>query len=196
VFTTILHAQQGDYRLVINGETIELNEDRPVTFTNQKGERVSLLLRKKDTLTYVDDFVEFQYPKEFSISKTAVEEDVQQLTLITADGNGFLVQEYKTMNPSMLVDIMLEELTKESTSYGFSRRDADMKIDLPGGMKLEGKKTVLEYKDEKNSYAVLTYGAKDAGVLVAIIFTEDEETSKDRNLIDLFLRSIRLKKIL
>lgn len=192
----ISSAQKGDFEIIINGEKILIDAGQEKTYKNQRGETVTVSLKQKDTLLYSDDFIEFNYPKGYSINKTEVDEDINQLALITANGNGYMIQEFSNFNPSKLVDLMLDELTKESTNYGFERKDEEVTIKLPGDIKLEGKKAILEYKDEKNSYSVMTYGKKDSGILIAIIYTEDEEASPvDNNLIEMFLKSIRIKKI-
>ncbi len=189
-------AQKGDYEIIINGERIPIDVDQEKTYKNKNGETITVVLRQKDTLLYSDQFIEFNYPKGYSINKTEIDEDVKQLALLTANGNGYMVQEYSNFNPSKLVDLMLDELTKESTNYGYERKDEEVTKKIAGDIKLEGKKSVLKYKGEENSYLVLTYGKKDSGILIAVIYTSDEEENQvDKNLIDLFMGSIRIKKI-
>lgn len=58
---------------------------------------------------------------------------------------------------------------------------------------LEGKKANLSYKDEVNTYSVVTYGKKDKGIVVCILFTSKEtEAPRDKQMVDLFVKSIAI----
>lgn len=116
---TAAFSQNEDYEITINGEKIKIDIGKEIVYKNQKGESVKLLLTQNDTLKYADDFVEFKYLKGYSDSKTKIDDSISQVTVLRANGNGYIVQEYGSLNPSKLTDLMLDEISKESVNYGY-----------------------------------------------------------------------------
>lgn len=77
-------------------------------------------LQSKTPWVYEDSLYRFRYLKDYKISKLKVDEGIEQIMIMTAEGLYVLIQKYSTINPTMLNEMMLNEVTKESLSYGFS----------------------------------------------------------------------------
>lgn len=172
VLVTSIHVfGQEDYTIQLNDKTFDIAADKQYEF-NVDGKKITFILKSKDTLTYNDGFYSFNYPGTQKISKTEVEEGIEQIMLMTAGGSGILIQKYDNFNPAMLNEMMLNEITKESVSYGFKLTREDYSRTLKTGEKVNVLKAVLKYKDETSTYEVASYGKKDEGIMVMTMMTE------------------------
>lgn len=168
---------------------ISLDENFEATFENKT---LNIKVSQKDTLTYSDDYLSFNYPKDYKISKTKIDEGIEQLVLMTGEGSGFIIQEYGTMNPTMLNELMLNEVTKESVNYGFELKREDYIKSLNNGLELKINRAYLTYKDEVNIYEITSIGLKDEGVLLMSMEMNDEDNSDGKQLIDMVWNSLSL----
>lgn len=184
---------QNDFSLTIDGKTIELGTDKPGTI-NIGGKNYPVTLKQKDTLTFVNSLYTFNYPKEFKVNKKELGNDIDQVMLMTAEGSGVLIQQYKTMSPTALNELMLSELTKESISYGYTMERKDYDRTLASGQKVRVCRAELTYKDDKNIYEIATWGGKDEGILMMSMVMDEELGSQGRRIIDLMWNTLRIKK--
>jgi len=184
--------EEGNYILVINNDSILINLDGTVDYKTPKGEALSIQLTQSDIQTYSDEMISFRHDKSLNVSNTMIEEGIEQCMILRSTGNGFMVQKYETFDPTGFVDIMVNELTKESVNYGYTKSEKPFKIKLRSGQTLEGVQATLKYKGEKEIYTVATYGEKDEGVLVVTMLLNDD-FQEDKKIIDLFLETLEIK---
>ncbi|NVK63009.1 MAG: hypothetical protein HWE22_00430 [Flavobacteriales bacterium] len=184
--------EEGNYILVINNDSILINLDGTVDYKTPKGEALSIQLTQSDIQTYSDEMISFRHDKSLNVSNTMIEEGIEQCMILRSTGNGFMVQKYETFDPTGFVDIMVNELTKESVNYGYTKSEKPFKIKLRSGQTLEGVQATLKYKGEKEIYTVATYGEKDEGVLVVTMLLNDD-FQEDKKIIDLFLETLEVK---
>ncbi|MEY3397931.1 MAG: hypothetical protein RL220_525, partial [Bacteroidota bacterium] len=161
-------------------------------YVTPKGEKIQVEVVDQPLRTYSDDFISFKYDKTLSASQINVGSGIDQVMVMKASGSGVLVQEYRTMDPTMLIDLMMDEMTKESVSYGYTRKDKDVKIKLDSGITLEGKRSTLTYQGSDEEYTVLSYGGKDNGLLVITMLLNDDFAEEDQKLIDTFYETLKL----
>ena len=183
---------QSNYKIEINGEVfeIELNKDYEL---NVKDDFFNIKVKQKDTLLYSDEALNFNFFKEFKISSTKVDEGIEQLVLMTAEGSGFIVQKYSTINPSTLNELMMNKVTKESVNYGFELKREDYERVLKSGLKINVDKAVLSYKDEINVYEITSFGKKDSGLLIMTMKMDNSEGSIGNELINLIWNTLEIK---
>lgn len=188
--STLIYSQE-NYQIEINGKLtdIELNKNYELKIKNKT---LSIKVSLKDTLTYNDKFVSFKYPNKYKITSTEVDDGIEQLMLITAEGSGFIIQEYMTMSPVTMNELMINEVTKESVNYGFVMKREDYDRTLKSGIKLKVNRAVLTYKDEVNIYEIATFGKKDEGILIMTMRMDDEENSKGKKLIDMVWKTFEI----
>lgn len=184
--------EEGNYILVINNDSILINLDGTVDYKTPKGEALSIQLTQSDIQTYSDEMISFRHDKSLNVSNTMIEEGIEQCMILRSTGNGFMVQKYTTFDPTGFVDIMVNELTKESVNYGYTKSEKPFKTKLRSGQTLEGVQATLKYKGEKEVYTVATYGEKDEGVLVVTMLLNDD-FQEDKKIIDLFLETLEIK---
>ena len=106
-------------------------------------------------------------------------------------GTLVMVQEYTTLDPSGLVNLMVGELTKEEIKYGYKIVKKDVSRKLSSGARLKGKLVTSTYRAKVIVRQVLTFKAKDAGVLLV---TQIEKTSPvaEKKIIDAFYKTLKI----
>ncbi len=183
---------KGNYIIVIGEDSAQTDLNRPFQYTTPEGEKLSIKIVQADIQTYSDDMISFSHDKSLSVSNTDIEYGIEQCMIMKATGNGFMVQKYKTMNPDGMNRLFLNEITKESVSYGYSKSESDFKKELKSGHIIQGIQATLTYKGQKEVYTVASYGGKDEGVVVVTMLLS-EEFDEDREIIELFLNTLELK---
>lgn len=193
--TFISYSQNENYILVIDGDSIAIDINQELKHS-VKGKKVSLKLIQPKDLVYADDLISFKYPNDLNAAKTQIDKDIDQIMVMKATGTGYMIQTYKSFNPSLLIDLMLNEITKESVSYGYSKEVEDFKHKLASGQMLEGKTAKLEYKGEEEVYTVAAYGNKDEGILVmTMLFTDDDYREADESLLRQLLNTLKINPV-
>lgn len=182
---------QEDYILTINDSLLNVSLDKQYKFV-VNGQTVNFSISSKDTLLFTDPFFRFSYPKDFKISKSKIDESIEQITMLSAEGTGIIIQKYGSLNPTSLNEMMLNELTKESVSYGFESKRSTSKKKLLSGQEVVVTKDVLRYKDEINIYEIVSYGKKDEGIIVVTLRMDDDKNTQGEKLIDLMWKTLRV----
>lgn len=183
---------QKDYIITIDGKDYEvsLNEKQNIKIN---GKAVDVTVKQKDTITHTDDYFNFKYTKDHKITKAEIESGVEQLMLVTAGGTGVIIQSYDFLDPSMLKEMMLNEVTKESISYGYKMERKDYDLTLASGEKIRILKAVLEYRGEVEIYEVAAHGKKDEGILIMTMDMNLTTNDGGKDMIKLMWDSIEMK---
>ena len=190
-FLTTMAYAQGNYTITINGEKIEIELDKEYVVDSKK-KNLTFSVSENDTLLHKEEMFSFKYPKEFKISKTDLGGGIEQLLLMTAEGSGMIFQTYNSINPSMLNEMMINEVTKESINYGYTLERQDYSRKLQSGQELDIDKAVLTYKDETNIYEIASFGEKDQGFIVMVMRMEEDLSSESEDLISLMWESLNI----
>ncbi|WP_452596822.1 hypothetical protein [Pontimicrobium sp. MEBiC01747] len=183
---------QGNYILIINNDTIHVNLNTDIKHKTSKGEKLNIKLTQPNILFYSDSMISFNHDKSLSVSNSKIEEGIEQCMIMKSTGSGFMVQKYKTINPSGLTRLMLSEITKESLNYGYTMSEEKFSKKLKTGQTIEGIKATLTYKGEKETYTVASYGKKDEG-LILLTMLLNEDSKEDKAVIELFLDTLEIK---
>ena len=184
--------EKGNYIIVINRDSIQVNLNENIQYRKSSGEELTIKVIQPQILTYSDDMISFNYDKSLSVSNSKIEEGIEQCTIVKSTGNGFMVQKHKTINPSSLTQLMMNEITKESINYGYTKKEKPFKKKLKSGQTIKGIQSTLSYRGENEVYTVATYGAKDEGIIVVTMILSEEYTD-DKKFIDMFLETLELK---
>jgi len=182
----IYSQNNANYILIVNGDSLKISLNSPFEYKTATGETLNMEVIQPGILSYSDKFVSFQYEKEHNISNAKIEEDIEQLMVMKSTGSGFMVQKYGSIDPSILTDFLLNEVTKESINYGYEKFEEPFLKTLKGGHVVEGTKATLTYKGETEIYVVAAYGAKDEGIIILTMLLNDEFTEPDSKMIDMF----------
>jgi hypothetical protein len=181
-----------NYEILINGETYDISLGRDYQIKSDSGEILHIRVNKKAVMTYKNGYLSFQHKRDLTISSTDLGNGIRQTITNTAVGTLVLIQEYSTMNPASLVNLMLQELTKEQINYGYKMQKETYSKGLKDGTKLAGKRAILKYNDEEEYWTVLAYGKKDRGFMV-ITKIDKENLDSEKNIIDLMWETLQIE---
>ena len=184
--------KQKNYLLEINGDTISLSLDELVVMKTRTGQSLNINLKQKEILTFADENLSFQYPSNFTLSSKIIEEGVEQILVISADGNAFLIQKYKDINPEKIVDLMMDEITEESIDAGYKKTTKDISQLIKSGNTLTGKQSTLELDDEKNVYIIYPLKIKKGGILIVLMQIDPQDESAIK-LYDTLWKTLEIK---
>lgn len=185
------HQAIENYRLTINGTDYDLGLDAQKTITLADGEKLAVCLAQKEIITFQSTLCSFSHNSGYTPAKTELGDGIYQTMLMSPLGTGIMIQEYTKLDPSRLVNIMLQELTKEEVQYGYAYEEREATKQLVDGVILHGKEATTSYGDEKWHRAVYAYGAGDHGVLL-VTMIEQENVTTEQHILDTFWKSLRL----
>ncbi len=180
----------GNYILTIDGTSYEMSLDKKTQI--KLGDSSFLVkLTQKEFLTYTTDSFSFEYSNKYSPSSSDLGDGILQSVMMTPLGVTMLVQEYTTMDPSTILDLMINEITKEEREYGYKIDAKKSSVNLPNGIVLRGKVVTSKYKGSDIKREFYTYGIKDAGLFI-MTQIDYEIASSDEVVIDTFMKSLKI----
>jgi len=183
---------QNDYVVKIGSQVLDISLDKEYELS-LNGTNITFSVSAKDTLLYIDDDYSFKYFKDYKVSKTQIDEGIEQIMLMTAEGSGIIIQKYSSINPTMLIEIMINEVTKESINYGFELDRTNYRRTLKSGQIIDINRAVLTYKDDINIYEVASIGQKDEGILILTMIMNNNMSEQGQKLINLMWGTLNYK---
>ncbi|MGH1427346.1 MAG: hypothetical protein ACRBEE_05365 [Arenicella sp.] len=180
----------GNFILSIDGENydVSLGKDETIKIGDKE---LIVKIEQKETLTYQSDFFSFDHSNKHAPSKSTLDAGLFQTAMITPLGALVLVQEYSTLNPSSLVGLMINEVTKEEKQYGYEITEEASERTLADGTVLKGKVVFSKYKGSDIKRYLYTYGKKDAGILV-MTQIDYELAKEDEAMINQFFKTLNV----
>lgn len=183
---------QTNFILTVNNQSQEISLDTDYEF-KVDGKAIQISVKEKDTLLYNDSFYNFKYSKKHKISKVNLDEGIEQIVLMTAVGSGIIIQKYDSFDPTMLQEMMLNEVAKESVNYGYALERKDYDRTLKSGDELGVLKAELKYKGEFEIYEVSALGKKDEGILIMTMNLGGDEDNEGEEMINLLWNTLSVK---
>ena len=106
IFTKISLA--ANYTLTIGEESydVSLGKESRIKIDDRY---LTIKLEKKDIFTYTTENFSFQHSMQYSPSKTDLGSDIFQTAMMTPLGTVIMVQEYLSLDPTVLMDLMVEK---------------------------------------------------------------------------------------
>lgn len=191
LFGTIMYAQN-DYTIHINGQVLDFSLDKEYEI-KVNGKPVQFKVQAKDTLKYKSTLFSFKHSKDYKVSKSIIDTGIDQQMIMTADGTGIAIQQYTNYNPTMLNEVMMTEITKESLSYGYQLEREDYDRKLTSGQEIRVNKAILKYKDDTNIFEVASIGDKDEGIIIITMKMDDNTSSEGQKIIDFMWNTLEYK---
>ena len=184
--------KSSNYTISINGKEFSYNLGEEFKYEVKKKGTLSISINQNEMLTYNDGIVSFSHSKNFPVSETTIEDGIKQISAVGSSGIGVIIQEYQGIDPSFMLELMLNEVTKESIEYGYEETKSPFELTLEDGKILTGKKSVLEYQGSIDEWTILYYSWKDAGVLIITMSVDDNNMNKENNYIQEFFDSLEI----
>lgn len=183
--------QQKTYKLTIGETSVEINPGESLDVTLPDGKTTKVTLELNAFATYSGASFSFVHPTNVAIAKSELDTDISQYLAATALGTIVIVQEYSSMNPVKLNDLMLQELTKESVQAGGELTQEAATRKLGDGKELAGIKATVKSRTEESYYEVFSFGADDQG-LVLVTRIDRENVPAEGALIEKFWESLTI----
>jgi hypothetical protein len=184
--------QTKNFVLTINGKPFPINPGETLDLSKSKIELKTISLAQNPLALYADSILSFEHPSDLSVAQTKIEAGIIQLMMANATGTLVILQEYSTMDPSNLNAMMLNELTKKSIQYGYTKSEKAVVKKLKSGAELKGLEAILSYQNEKQYWSVYSIGNKDSGVLI-VTHIDESYKATDQQMIDRFWESLKIK---
>lgn len=179
-----------DYELTIDGTKTELSLDAPLEITLADGTKVNVLLHQKEELTFSGQLFSFQHSSKQRPTKSTLGPGLDQTLFVSPMGTGIIIQEYQSLNPSGLVDLMTREVTKDEVKAGYEYQEEAVQRTV-GETQLTGKKVITTQGESQWEREVLVIGSGDRGVLV-VTFIEKGQFETERPILNHFWESLKL----
>ncbi len=184
-------AEAGEgYKLRINGAEHPIGLDAPKDIVLPDGTRLEIVLTQDEYADYTTENFGFSHKNVYKPSRSDLGSGISQTAILTPLGTGVMVQEYNGLNPTLLVGLMVKELTKEEVEYGYDYKEREVTRRV-GDKVLEGREAVTSYQDEHWTRTVYAYGERDSGLLI-VTFVEQEYAETDAALLDDFWRTLEI----
>jgi hypothetical protein len=178
-----------DYLLSVNGKEVEIALNEGTKITTPKGEELRVLLKQKEYLEFSGKFFKMSHKNILKPNVNNINEETSQALMVTSSGTGVIIQEYSSMDPSPLIDLMVKELIKEEVGYGYKAEEKPIEKVIDG-KNLKGKEVVTSYQNDGWVRCVLTAGGKDSGVMIVTMIKKSDKD--EQYVIDDFWKSLKL----
>lgn len=190
VVLAIFHAKASDFTLIINGETLEIELNKLQEYRTPGGEVLKFILEEKETKTFKSHFFSMSHRKTLSPDRTDMGEGLFQTMMMTPNGSGVLIQEYKEMDPTSFLDLMADELTKEEVSAGYKLTETNTKKKV-GKYNLKGKELITRNSDYEWHRGVYVCGSDQNGIII-ITMIEQTDLNKEGFVLSEFWDSLKI----
>ena len=187
-YTGLLSA--GGYVLTVGGKATELDLDQDVQVVVD-GKPVSVRLQRKAEQVFRDRGIRFEYPAAVQPTSSDVTDEVRQIMLVSAHGNGVILQRYEGLDPTALIDLMVKETTDEEVAAGYKRKITPATQTKTDGRELRGKLARTESAGESWDRVIVATGDRNGGYLV-ITMLEEDRAAADVAMIERFWKTLKL----
>ncbi|CAM5337940.1 hypothetical protein MAUB1S_05856 [Mycolicibacterium aubagnense] len=180
------------YKLTIDGVSVDIDPGEDATVTLPNGKDARIRLERNAFATFSGNSFSFVHPSTVTVTKTSLSKGIDQHLMASAVGSMVIIQEYSDMNPVMLNQLMLQEITKELVRAGGKLTQRAGSRRLADGKVLKGLTATVKSRTDQVAYEVMSYGTADQGVVV-ITSLDDDNTAADLPMIDKFWQSLKLR---
>ena len=180
------------FKLSVGQQELEINPGDTLDLTLPDGSKTKVTLTRNEFAAYSAAKFSFLHPSAFSVTKSDLGQGITQHLLASAVGTIVIVQEYETLDPSTLIQLMLQEMTKESVAGGATITQAPATRKTPAGKTLTGITATEAGKSDTAGYEIFGYGNDGSGLLV-ITRLDRANKQQDTPMIEKFWESFEVK---
>jgi hypothetical protein len=182
-----------NYVLSVEGKDYEIGLDDPVVAKTEDGKDITISLKRKEFSTFTKDVVSFEHRSDLSVAATDIERDIHQYLTASALGTLIIIQQYDTLNPSSLTELMLKQLSADDLATGYTMDKSDFSRTLADGTVMKGLRANLKHKNDDVDLQVLATDSGDGGVIAMTRINRDMG-SAEAPIIERFWTTLKLKK--
>jgi hypothetical protein len=134
----------GNYKLTINGATIELDLDSERNLTLPNGPKLTLKLERKTTNIFTAKGVSFEHPGALNVATSEISKTITQHLMASALGSLVIVQTYADLDATQLVDLMTGKMTESDVAGGATIDTKPFSRTLGDGRVIKGTRSTLK----------------------------------------------------
>lgn len=134
----------GNYKLTINGTTIELDLDAEQSLTLPSGPKLTLKLERKVANIFTAKGVSFEHPGSLNVATSEITKNITQHLMASALGSLIIVQTYVDLDASQLVDLMTGKMTENDVAGGATIDTKPFSRTLGDGRVVKGTRSTLK----------------------------------------------------
>jgi hypothetical protein len=182
-----------NFILIVDGKNYELNPGDKLNAKSKAGKSISIELKRKEFATFVNGALQFEYRGDLSVASTNIDTDIHQHLVASALGTLLIVQQYDKINPAMLTEFMLKQMTDGDVAAAAKLESTPYSMKLIDGTEMKGVKASIKSEKDDVSMQVL---AADTGVggVMAISRINNDMGKNDQPIIDRFWSTLKVKK--
>lgn len=192
---------QEQYQIIINGEPYDISLDKSFTYITDSGEQVEFQVNKSgfpivsqpepedkskrqakskksnSSGQYSGELVSFSYPEGYGVAETEPIQGLNQVTMLSGDGGGIIVQEFLSIEAPNLVPQLLEGIVG-------SKQMANSKVvqQQISGKKVSG---LHALDDLGNQVVVYAYAHKNKSLFITLVGKDGQREEFSRFLTDI-----------
>ncbi len=182
-----------NYVLSVEGKDYEIGLDGSVIAKTKEGQDITIGLKRKEFSTFTKDVVSFEHRSDLSVAATDIERDIHQYLTASALGTLIIIQQYDTLNPSSLTELMLKQLSADDLATGYTMDKSDFSRTLADGTVMKGLRANLKHKNDDVDLQVLATDSGEGGVIAMTRINHDMGAA-EAPIIDRFWATLKLKK--
>jgi hypothetical protein len=180
------------FTVTIDGFAVPIDPGETVEVKLSDGKTVSVSLTQNPFARWADSLLSFEHPTGLAVGTQEISKKLTQHLIATAVGSVIIVQEYESIDPTLLKQLMLNELTKDDVKVGATLTQSETSKTLSSGIKLLGLRGVLKSRAKVKTVEIFTYAKDDHGVLL-VNAIEDDRSATDQPFIDKFWETLEFK---
>lgn len=182
-----------NYVLNVEGKDYEIGLDGSVVAKTKEGTDITIGLKRKEFSTFTKDVVSFEHRSDLSVATTDIERDIHQYLTASALGTIIIIQQYDTLNPASLTELMLKQLSADDLATGYTMDKSDFSRTLADGTVMKGLRANLKHKNDDVDLQVLATDSGDGGIIAMTRINHDMGAAEEP-IIERFWSTLKLKK--
>ena len=182
-----------NYVLNVEGKDYEIGLDGSVVAKTKEGKDITIGLKRKEFSTFTKDVVSFEHRSDLSVATTDIERDIHQYLTASALGTLIIIQQYDTLNPASLTELMLKQLSADDLATGYTMNKSDFSRTLADGTVMKGLRANLKHKNDDVDLQVLATDSGDGGIIAMTRINHDMGAAEEP-IIERFWSTLKLKK--
>jgi hypothetical protein len=184
--------EQKTYRLTIGEVAVDIDPGETLDVTMPDGKQTKVTLQANEFATCTGNMFSYVHPAGVAITKTELDKTINQYLMASALGTMVIVQEYASINPVSLNQLMLQEVTKESVQAGAELTQQPTTRKLADGRELTGLRATVKTRTDATDFEILSFGLVDQGLLMVTRISQENAASEGA-IIDKFWESLTVK---
>jgi hypothetical protein len=181
-----------DYVLTIDGIDYPLALGTQSTVKLKSGAEVPVTLKKNAFGRFVTGDLSFEFPGQYTVASTVIDEDITQHIVVTAIGTMMLVQNYKGGIPDGLLDVMFDEMVEEPKAMGLSIDRTDITRKIAGQAELKGVRAHYKGNGDDVTIDMVLAEANEDGFMI-LTMSDALSEPNERPIIERFWESVAVK---